>query len=385
MIQGKVQGDTTGLFQRSPGKSFEKLLYALLEISELFQESPRILLDNCLKTDKILKLQQVKRVLKALVTGSTGFIGSHLAEGLAQRGVQVRCLVRKTSDLKWLKDLPVEFACGDCNEKGSLKEAVKGVDQVFHLAGVTKAIDKKTYFEVNALGTENLIHACLKHSPRLQKFIYLSSQAAAGPCHNGREKKESDGCEPVSPYGQSKRLGEELALAHAHELPLLILRPSAVYGPRDRDIYAFFRLLSKRINPYLTGRLSLCYIQDIIQAILLASESQESNGEIFFLSDGRSYRMDEIGDVFAQAMGVNPLSIPVPKWVIFGIASFSDYLSKLSRRPSLISRGMAEQMVQEDWSCDISKARTVLGFEPRIHLAQGAKLTVDWYRKENWL
>ena len=163
------------------------------------------------------------------------------------------------------------------SDKTSLKEAVKGVDQVFHLAGVTKAVKEKTYFEINAFGTENLIHACLEHNPHLQKFIYLSSQAAAGPCQNGSKKKESDPCEPVSPYGQSKRMGEELALAHAQELPLLILRPSAVYGPRDRDIYAFFKLLSKRIKPCLSGQdqhISLCYVEDIVQAILLAARSQ---------------------------------------------------------------------------------------------------------------
>jgi len=326
--------------------------------------------------------------LKALVTGGTGFIGSHLVESLIQRGDQIRCLIRKTSDLKWLRDLPIEFIYGDCNEKDSLKDAVKGVDQVFHLAGVTKAIDEKTYFEVNAFGTDNLIHACLQHSSHLKKFIYLSSQAAAGPCCNGTKKKESDRCEPVSPYGQSKRMGEELAIEHAHELPLLILRPTAVYGPRDKDIYAFFKLLSKRIKFYLAGQdqhLSMCYVQDIIQAILLASESQESKGEIFFLSDGQDYRMDEIGDTFAKVMGVTPLSIPVTKWVIFKVAYFSEYFSKLSGKPALISRGKAEEMVQEDWGCDITKARTVLGFNPQISLAQGARLSVDWYRKENWL
>jgi nucleoside-diphosphate-sugar epimerase len=327
----------------------------------------------------------VRRVLKALVTGGTGFIGSHLVESLTQRGVQVRCLIRKTSNLRWLNNLPVKFVYGDCNEMDSLKEAVRDIDQVFHLAGVTKATDEKNYFHINALGTKNLIHACLQHNPHLKKFIYLSSQAAAGPCCNGRVKKESDECQPISPYGQSKRLGEELAIEHAHELPLLILRPSAVYGPRDKDFYFLFKLLAKRIKPRFTGRVSLCYVQDIIQAILLASESQESKGEIFFLSDGHDYRMDEVGDIFAQAMGVTPLSIPIPKWVIFGIASFSEYLSKLSRRPSLLSKGMAEEMVQENWGCDITKARKVLGFEPQIHLAQGAKLTVDWYRKENWL
>jgi len=326
--------------------------------------------------------------LKVLVTGATGFIGSHLAEALLQKGVQVRCLVRKTSDLTWLKSLPIEVVHGDCNDKASLGEAVKSIDQVFHLAGVTKAIEEKTYFEVNALGTENLLHACLKNNPQLQKFIYLSSQAAAGPCQHGGTKKESDRCEPVSPYGHSKRMGEEFALAHTHEIPLLILRPSAVYGPRDRDIYAFFKLLSKRINPCLSGQeqhLSLCYVLDIIQAILLAAEAQGSSGEIFFLSDGHDYHLEEIGNIFAQAMGVTPVCIRVPEWMIFRIASFSEYLSKLSGKPPLLNKGKVEEMIQKNWVCDITKAKTLLGFEPQFKLSQGAKLTFEWYRKENWL
>jgi nucleoside-diphosphate-sugar epimerase len=277
---------------------------------------------------------------------------------------------------------------GDCNDKASLGEAVKGVDQVFHLAGVTKAIEEKTYFEVNALGTENLIHACLENNPRLKIFIYLSSQAAAGPCQNGGKKKESDLCEPVSAYGHSKRMGEEFALAHSHEIPLLILRPSAVYGPRDRDIYAFFKLLTKRIKPCLSGQdqhISLCYVQDIIQAILLAAEAQESSGELFFLSDGHDYRLEEIGDIFAQAMGITPVCIRLPEWMIFGIASFSEYLSKLSGKPPLLNKGKVEEMIQKNWVCDITKAKTLLGFEPQFKLLQGAKLTFEWYRKENWL
>jgi nucleoside-diphosphate-sugar epimerase len=327
-------------------------------------------------------------ILKALVTGATGFIGSHLVEALLQRGVQVRCLVRKTSDLSWLKNLPVELVRGDCNDKASLGEAVKAVDRVFHLAGVTKAIEEMTYFEINALGTENLIHACLENNPRLQKFIYLSSQAAAGPCQNGEKKRESDQCQPVSPYGYSKRMGEEFALAHCHEIPLLILRPSAVYGPRDRDIYAFFKLLCKRIKPCLLGQdqhISLCYVQDIIQAILLASEAQELKGDIFFLSDGHDYRLEEIGDVFAQAMGISPLCIRVPEWMIFGIASFSEYLSKFTGKPPLLNKGKIEEMIQKNWVCDITKAKTLLGFNPQFKLFQGAKLTFEWYRKENWL
>ena len=323
-----------------------------------------------------------------MVTGSTGFIGSHLVEALLQKGIHVRCLVRKTSNLKWLQGLPIELIEGDCNEKPSLIEAVKGVDQIFHLAGVTKAIHMETYFQVNALGTKNLIHACLEKNSHLQKFIYLSSQAAAGPCQNGRKKNESDGCEPVSPYGQSKRKGEELALEHSHEIPLLILRPSAVYGPRDRDIYAFFKILSKGIKPCFYRKdqwISMCYVQDVVRAILLASESKASHGEIFFLSDGNDYRMEEVGHIFEQAMGIKAIGLRVPEWCIIGIATLSEYFSKLSGKPPLLNRGKVEEMIQKNWVCDIMKAKTHLGFEPRIGLSEGAKLTYAWYRQEKWL
>jgi nucleoside-diphosphate-sugar epimerase len=334
---------------------------------------------------EFLRLEERESDLKALVTGGTGFIGSHLAEGLLQRGVQVRCLVRKGSDLKWLKGLPVEIASGDCSDPASLRGAVKDIDEVFHLAGITKAVKEKIYFEVNAFGTENLIQACLENNPDLRKFVYLSSQAAAGPCRDGDRKKEFDRCEPVSAYGRSKRRGEELALAQAHKIPLVILRPPGVYGPRDKDFYTLFKCVSNRIKPCFSGKVSLCYVHDVIQAILLAAESRMKSGEIFFLSDGTDYLMREIGDVFAETMGVTPLSIPVPKWLLFGTAFLSDVLSLLSRRPSLLSRGMAEQMVQKDWTCDITKARRLLGFQPRFQLSQGAKLTYQWYKDQKWL
>lgn len=326
--------------------------------------------------------------MKALVTGATGFIGSHLVEALVQRGAQVRCLVRNKRHLGWVKDSPVEFVVGNCREKHSLKQGVKDVDQVFHFAGATTAVKEKTYFEVNALGTENLVRACIENNTRLKKFIYLSSQAAAGPCRSVGKKKESDPCEPVSPYGKSKLLGEELALSHSNELPLLILRPCAVYGPRDKGFYALFKCLSKSINPCFSDHeqhISMCYVQDLVRAILLAAETQTENGEIFFLSDGHDYRMEEIGDIFAQAMEISALKLRLPKQMLFGLAFFSECFSRVSGKPSILSRGKVEEMVQKNWLCDITKARALLGFDPRISLARGAELTVAWYKKENWL
>jgi nucleoside-diphosphate-sugar epimerase len=326
--------------------------------------------------------------LKALVTGATGFIGSHLVDALVQRGDQVRCLVRDTNHLGWVQDSPVEFVVGDCQEKNSLNQAVQDVDQVFHLAGATAAVKEKTYFEVNGLGTENLVRACSENNPRLKKFISISSQAAAGPCRSGGHKNESDPCEPVSPYGKSKLLGEKLALAHAHELPLLILRPCAVYGPRDRGFYTLCKGLARRINPCLADNdqhISMCHVQDIVRAILLAAETRTESGEIFFLSDGHDYRMAEIGDIFAQAMAINPLKLPLPKQMLFGMAFVAECFSRVTGKPFVLSRGKVEEMIQKNWLCDITKARTVLGYEPRISLARGAELTVAWYKKENWL
>jgi nucleoside-diphosphate-sugar epimerase len=183
-------------------------------------------------------------------------------------------------------------------------------------------------------------------------------------------------------------MGEESILAHAHELPALILRPSSVYGPRDKEIFVLFKCLSRRIKPCLAGPrqcLSLCYVQDIVQGILLAVETQAKSGEIFFLSDGNDYRMEEIGDIFAHAMGIAALRIRVPRRMLKGVACFSEYLFKLFGRPCLLNKDKAEEIVQEEWVCDITKAKTLLGFEPRVPLPEGAGLTFAWYKKEKWL
>jgi len=338
--------------------------------------------------DKIQKIPSLGCHMKALVTGGTGFIGSHLVEALLKRGDNVRCLVRNRNDLKWIRNLPIETVEGDCTEKVGLLDAVKGVDQVFHLAGLTRALNEEIYFQVNAMGTENLVHACLEKNPDLKKFIYLSSQAAAGPCQNGGKKRELDHCMPVSPYGRSKRRGEEFCLEHLHQIPLVILRPSAVYGPRDRDVYFFFKILKKGIKPIFSRDeqyISLCYVEDLVQAILLASDSKESDREIFFISDGQDYRLDQIGDLFEEAMAIKAHRILIPEWVISGVAFFAEWMAKFSGSPPLINKGKVEEMVQKNWLCDITKAERVLGFKPKFPLAEGIKITYEWYLNEHWL
>lgn len=182
--------------------------------------------------------------------------------------------------------------------------------------------------------------------------------------------------------------GEEFCLEHVSQIPFIILRPSAVYGPRDRDVYAFFKILSKKIKPSFSKQeqhISLCYVEDIVQALLLASDSKGVEGEVFFLSDGHDYRLDRIGDLFEKAMGIRACRIYIPGWIISGVASFAELFSRLSGTPPLINKGKVEEMVQKNWLCDITKAETLLGFKPRFSLADGIKITYEWYRKEGWL
>jgi nucleoside-diphosphate-sugar epimerase len=326
--------------------------------------------------------------LKALVTGANGFIGSHLVERLLRSGTKVRCFVRRTSDLRWLKGLQVEIAYGDCVDKESLSSAVAGLDCVYHLAGATKAKRKADFFAINAGGTENLVRACLEHNPRIEKFVYLSSQSASGPCVDERMKVESDPNSPISSYGESKRVGEEVVMEHRSRIPVTILRPSAVYGPRDRDFLFLLKLIAKKTKFSLMGVtqwFSMCFVNDLVDSLVKSGRSGVGDGEIFFISDGRRYRMEEIGDAFSAAMRRRAFRWRVPECVILGIGAISETISRFRDQPCLLTRGKAREMVQENWTCDIGKAKEMLDYRPTIDLIQGSEITVDWYRKNNWL
>lgn len=203
---------------------------------------------------------------KALVTGANGFVGSHLVEALLHRGYRVRCLVRKTSNLRWLSGLNVEYVYCDIAEKDSLRDAVRGVDFVFHCAGLTKARNREEYFKANAEGTKNLVEVCLKHNPELKRFVYVSSQAAVGPGSDEKPLNEEAPCRPVTHYGESKLEGEKIVLAYVSRLPITIVRPPAVYGPRDTDILGFFKVANSRFRvSFGLGQsfLSLVYVKDL--------------------------------------------------------------------------------------------------------------------------
>jgi nucleoside-diphosphate-sugar epimerase len=319
---------------------------------------------------------------KALVTGASGFIGSHLVQGLLKRGYEVRCLVRSTSARKWLEGLQATFSEGDCTDTGSLREAVEGMDFVFHVAGLTKARRDEDFYSVNAEGARNLAEAVSRANPSLKKFIFLSSQSAAGPSIKGKAVREEDAPNPVSHYGKSKLQAEKAVLEYANKFPVVIIRPSAVYGPRDRDFFVFFKLLRGGICPWWgESRYSLIYVDDLITGIIKAAESREASGKVFFLADEKPYTNKEIISLISGVYGKRPIKMPVPRAVMSLVAGAGHLLGF----PSIINRDKMRELSYREWVCDTRRAREELGFISKIKLKEGIKWTADWYRIHQWL
>lgn len=326
--------------------------------------------------------------MKALVTGASGFVGSHLVEALVSKGYEVRALVRDTSDRRWIKDLPVEFSVGNLSDPLSLKEAVKDVDWVFHVAGVTKARGFSAYLKANALGTKNLLEACWSANPEVKRFILLSSLSAWGPSSPVCPREETEGCAPVSHYGLSKAMAEKEACLYVGKLPVVILRPTAVYGPRDRDILAFFKMVRRGVFLRVGSEeryVCMIHVRDLVEGIIMAALREVPSGSTYHLSDGRVHTWGEVARAMAKVMDVSVREIRVPVSIAAFLALLSEFSSWIMGTPPLFNRQKLKEMLQQGWTCSIEKAKRELGFQPRIPLEQGLRETYLWYREMGWL
>lgn len=321
--------------------------------------------------------------MKALVTGATGFIGSHLVEELIKKGYSVTCLARKTSQLRWIEGLEVNILYGDCEDGDSLKQIPRDLDYVFHLAGLTKARREEDFFCVNVKGTENLLRAVAARASGVKRFIHLSSLAAAGPSRNGSPLNESLEPRPVSSYGKSKLEGEAVIMRHRDALPVTIIRPPAVYGPRDKDFHVLFKMLKKGFYPHW-GKCyySLLYVDDLVRGIIMAAEEKEAEGGVYFLSDGKVYSNEDIVNEIAIVLDTKIVKIRIPRPVMAVLVGISE---KMGRGASIINKDKLKELNYFHWTCDSSKAGKDFKFVPKVSIKEGIKWTADWYRIHQWL
>ncbi|MDZ7263474.1 MAG: NAD-dependent epimerase/dehydratase family protein [candidate division KSB1 bacterium] len=327
-------------------------------------------------------------MMKVLVTGSNGFIGSHLVEQLLGHGYHLKCLVRPTSDLKWIKHLPVQIVFGSITDFQSLLPAVTDVDYIYHLGGTLRSRDNNAYFAVNVEGTRNMLEACRQRQVHLKRFVYISSQAAAGPSEDGKALTEDDPSRPVSLYGQSKLQAEEVVLSYRQYFPVTILRPPVVFGPRDDDLLNIFKTIKWGLMPVVgtdEKLFSLIYVHDLVRGIHLAGEHAQAENEVFYLADAIAYSWLEIEAAIARTMAQKTITIHLPEAGLDLIANLNERLCRLLKREPMLNRDKALEMKQRGWQVDSSKAKQKLGFVTKYSLEQGLAETYRWYRQHGWL
>jgi nucleoside-diphosphate-sugar epimerase len=335
-----------------------------------------------------METMEQARSRRVLVTGGTGFVGSHLVELLIRKGYPPVCLVRDPKRTRWLAGMDVEMIAGDCRDRSSLERAVRGVSFVIHAAGLTKARHSRDYYDVNHLGTRNILEACARHNPAIRKFVLLSSLAAAGPSRNGQPVRERDAPQPVSDYGRSKLKAEEEVLRFKDTFPVSILRPSAVYGPRDRDMFELFLWASRGFTLEIAGgdrTISPVYVKDVASAILASVEKETPKGRIYFVADSRPWDWAGFREVLLRTGGVRARNVVIPEEAAYLLGLISEFGSLFTGRPALLNRQKVREAVQRSWVCDTGSAEQELGFFPAYSLEQGLQMTWQWYRENNWL
>lgn len=322
-----------------------------------------------------------------MLTGATGFIGSHLAERLLREGLRLSLWVRRRNDfIASLERAGAEVFHGDPGDEHVLAAAQRGVDLVVHCAGTARALDRRGYFTTNV----DLTRRILRSLQAPQKMVYISSQAAAGPSDGDAPLDEYGEPRPISHYGRSKLEAEEWVRrwGEANRSGYVILRPSIVYGPRERDLYHLFKWIRRGVLPYMGGgrqRISLVHVGDLVDAVMAAVE-RAPPGQTYFVTGREHCSVKTLGFTIREALGKERVvDLNIPEWVFDGLARILDAMSLVTKAPALLSRQKTLEMRQPAWLCSNRKIREALGWEPRYSLRRGIDETVAWYIREKWL
>ncbi len=333
--------------------------------------------------------------MKYVITGSNGFIGSILTEKLQQPGSEVRCLVRAgsrrhDSERQHSEHAPIKFGI-DYSSVDSLIEsgALDDVDYVFHVAGVTKSLNLEGFRQGNVLPTKNLVQALLKLGTPLKRFVLISSQAAAGPARSEQAPiAESNAPTPAEDYGLSKLEAENLFRESNLPFPYTIIRPSAVYGPRDVDFLALFKQLKRGLGIYPGNRdsyLSVIHVHDLVEGIIQASSHDKAIDQTYFLTKEVSLAWHHIYRMISEIWGSQLLELNLPFGLMSLAGKFGDLYSKTTGQITMLNSKKIELSKPKYWVCTAEKAQYDFGFGPEIEIERGLQSTFEWYKEAGWL
>lgn len=332
---------------------------------------------------------------KILITGASGFIGSFIVEEALQRGFETWAAMRGTSSKTNLQDPRIHFIELNLDSKDQLVAQLRDqqFDYVVHAAGVTKCIDKRDFWRINTEGTKNLVQALMELRMPLKRFVYLSSLSVFGAIHEEQpyvDIRETDTPEPNTEYGRSKLAAEQwlLDLVEAVSFPCVILRPTGVYGPREKDYFLMAKSIQQHVDfavGYKRQDITFVYVTDVVQAVFLAVEKGKA-GRKYFLSDGQVYQSTTFSDLLRQEMG-RPwwIRITAPVWVLRVVTFFGEYVGRMTGKISALNNDKYNILRQRNWRCDIGPAVRELGYHPEVQLPEGVRRSVRWYKEHGWL
>ena len=324
----------------------------------------------------------------AVVTGSNGFVGSHLVDLLLEKNFSVRCVVRESSNLKWLEGKDIEiFKCG-LFDKAGLAAALKDADYIYHVAGVVKSKTKEGYFTGNVETTRNLLDVALEQNKNLKRFVVVSSQTVTGPSLDNKPVNEETECAPLTTYGKSKYEEEKLALGYKDKLPITICRAPAVYGERDTEIFIYFQNFAKGVTTKIgfdKKILDLIHVADLVEGFYMAAISDKASGEVYFISSEKFYSWDEINSITSKVLNKKAVKILVPHSLVYTIAAIAQFFSLFSSKAATLNLEKAKDLVQHAWICDTSKAMRDFGYRQNVSIEEGVERTCKWYKEMKWI
>ncbi len=323
--------------------------------------------------------------MKILLTGANGFVGSHILDSLRQRGFPVRLLLRPTSDTRFIEPrLPeVEVCSGALSEPEILRKALEGVTHVIHCAGLTRARKSGEFHAVNCGLTQALVAAVNERQATVQRFLHISSLAASHPAPLHAPAREEDPTQPVSEYGKSK-LAAERAVVEGCRVPFTILRPPAVYGPRDNAFLFFFQLAKARLVPQFLGgvqHLSMVLAKDLAEAAATCLDHPRTAGRTYFVASPEVLTPSEFGREIARHMQVRTMVLPFPVPLLWPICIVSEGLARLTGHAAMLNRQKYADLSAPGWVCDSSRLRQETGFVASTPLREGIAQTLAWYRQ----
>lgn len=325
-----------------------------------------------------------------LVTGGSGFLGSHVCEQLSRAGRPVRALVRKSSNVAFLRTLPgVELVDGAVDDRESFVRAAAGVTGIVHAAGLVKARSEDEFTRTNVQGTEHALDAAQAAGPGFERLVFVSSQAVQGPSDAEGNAVPTDGpYRPVTAYGRSKAAAERAVLAQKDSVRSVVIRPPAIYGPRDQEMLALFKTVKSRTLPYFgsaLSKLSIIHGADAAAACVRALSADVPSGSVYFVDDGAPHTFADVAGAFERALGVRAwLRFPLPRPVVEVAAIGSELYGKATGRAVMLTRDKCNELFNQ-WVGDGAPARAALDWQPGITLDAGARQTAEWYRDHGWL